>query len=168
MCANSRSRSTRGTSTFHTCANVAARLAAKEVTPGLPRRLNTAITRLGKVWAGPSSIRGSGAEQQSHDAQPQFHRIGRLDQVIIRACVEAPPLLLDTRSGSEENNGDTRGKWADTQSPAGFIPIHARHHNVGGDQIWRSLYRLSQSLPPIAGDLDVVSLSGERFLDQPN
>ena len=75
--------------------------------------------------------------QMGLDALLQYGRADGLGDVVHRAQLEAHALVFDLGLGSEKNDPDVARLGVLLEPLADLVAVHARHHDVEQDQIWR-------------------------------
>ena len=100
-------------------------------------------------------------------AQPcgQLEQAERLDQVVVRACVEAPDPVADPVPGRQQQHRDPAARFA--QPPAHPDPVQAGQHDVEDDRPVGVLGRQPQALPAVGGDVHRVAFLLQRTFEQP-
>ena len=90
------------------------------------------------------------------DARAKLLRVERLLHVVVGARLEAGQLGGHLLAGGEEDDGDLGGALAGAHLPRQRDSVHARHHDVGNDQVGRLGQRGSQRGRAVGERLDAV------------
>src|SRR5229473_6433041 len=104
-------------------------------------------------------VRRRGAAKERAHAREELLVCERLDQVVIRAAVEASDTLFRATQRGEQKNRKLGGR---PQAPANRDAVEAGQHDVEDHKIRGPLTRAAQGVSTVARHRDVVALSGQH------
>jgi hypothetical protein len=102
----------------------------------------------------------AGAAQQRAHAREQLAQRERLDEVVVRARVQAGDAVVDLAARGEHQNG--RAVAALAQAPAHLQPIHVRHRDVEDHHVVGAGAEPLQRLAAVDGLGDIVVFQRQR------
>ncbi len=109
---------------------------------------------------------GPAAAQQGAQAGDQLGHGEGLDQVVVRAGVQAAHLVGVLAAGGQHQHGGAAGLGAGAQTPADLYAGDLGKHPVEHDQVGGLLLHLEQGLLSIGGALDAEALLLEVVVEQ--